>query len=221
MNMIRTVMICLAASLLWIPLAHAQDLSKYRQFSLGTSLAEISKQTDLHASDVTTSQQSPATIQQLQWWPVPLNLLKKPEAVQTVMFSFYNGALFKVVATYDNDATTGLTDADMIAAISSTYGPANRGVVADAHADTASGLAEPIARWEDAQHSVVLSRESFLNSFTLVVSAKQLDAQAEASMVESAKQAQSDAPQKEAARTKQAADDLETARQSNLKAFRP
>lgn len=221
MNTIRTIMVCLSASLLATTLVHAQDLSKYRQFSLGTSLIEISKQADLHANDATTIQQSPATIQQLEWWPVSLNVLTKPEPVQKVVFSFLNGALFKVVTTYNSDATAGLTEADMVAAISATYGPANKRIDASGHANPAYGPVEPIARWEDAQDSVVLSRESFLNAFTLVVSAKQLDAQAEASTIESAKQAQLDAPQREAARTKQAADALEAARQSNLKSFMP
>ena len=66
-----------------------------------------------------------------------------------------------------------------------------------------------------------LSRESFLNTFQLVVLTKQLNAQAEASVIEAAKQERADAPQNEIARGKKAADDLETERQANLKAFRP
>ena len=119
-TMTRNIVICLAASLLSVPLVHAQDLSKYRQFSLGTSLAEVSKQIDQHPQDAAMIQQSPATIQQLEWWPVPLNVLTRPEPVQKVIFSFYNRTLYKIVATYDSDATAGLTAADMIAAISAS-----------------------------------------------------------------------------------------------------
>jgi hypothetical protein len=221
MNKLRTITICLAASLLLTSLVHAQDLSKYRHFSLGTNLAEISKQADLRASNATTIQRSPATIRELEWRPVSLNVLTRREPVEKVIFSFYNGTLFKVIATYDSDATAGLTDADIIAAISSTYGPANKAAEKGPHSDTMYGAAESIARWEDAQYSVALSRESFLNALTLVVLAKQLDAQAEASMIESAKQAQADAPQREEARTKKATDDLEVVRQTNLKSIRP
>lgn len=218
----RNIVICLAVMLFSVPLIHAQDLSRYRQFSLGTSLAEISKQTDLHASDVTTTQQSPATIQQLEWWPVPLNILTKPEAVEKVMFTFYNRTLYKIVATYDNDATAGLTGSDMIAAISTDYGSVTE-VAAEtsSHSDVAYDSTEAIAQWGNAQYSVTLSRDSFLNAFQLVVLTKQLNAQAEASVIEAAKQARTDAPQEEIARGEKAADDLETERQSHLKTFRP
>jgi hypothetical protein len=222
MKMIRNLAACLAASLLSVPLLYAQDLSKYRQFSLGTSLAEISRQTDQRPQDAVMIQQSPAAIQQLEWWPVPLNVLTKPESVQKVIFSFYNRTLYKIVATYDNDATTGLTPTDMIAGISASYGPVTKPVAeTGSHSDAAYAVVEPLARWEDSQYSFTLSRESFLNDFRLVMVAKQLDAQAEASVIEAAKQERSDAPQEEIARTKKAADELEAERQSNLKAFRP
>jgi hypothetical protein len=221
-TMTRNILICLAASLLSVPLVCAQDLSKYRQFSLGTSLAEVSKQIDQHPSDAATIQQSPAIIQQLEWWPVPLNVLTRPESVQKVVLSFYNRTLYKIVATYDNDATTGLTAADMTAGISASYGPPTKTIgEAGPRSDIAYGAVEAIGQWEDAQYSITLSRESFLNAFRLVVLTKQLGAQAEASAIEAARQEQSDAPQKEIARTKKAADDMEAARQSNLKAFRP
>ncbi len=122
MKMIRNIVICLGVMLLSVPLLYAQDLSKYRQFSLGASLAEVSKQIDQRAGDAAVIQQSPATIQQMEWWPVALNVLTKSEPVQKVIFSFYNGTLYKIVATYDNDATAGLTDPDMVRAISASYG---------------------------------------------------------------------------------------------------
>ena len=220
-NTIRNIAICLSASLLFVPFVHAQDLSKYRQFSLGTTLADVSKQIDRHPQDATMIQQSPETIQQLEWWPVALNVLTKPESVQKVTLSFYNRVLYKIVATYDSDATIGLTAADMTAGISASYGPPAKEAAGTPHPDVPYGAEEAIGQWGDAQYSVTLSRESFLNAFQLVVLTKQLDAQAEASVIEAAKQEQSDAPQKEIARNKKAADDLEAARQSNLKSFRP
>jgi polyhydroxyalkanoate synthesis regulator phasin len=51
--------------------------------------------------------------------------------------------------------------------------------------------------------------------------AKGLNNQADASITNAAKTEQADAPQKELARLQKAADDLETTRQSNIKAFRP
>ena len=102
--------------------------------------------------------------------------------------------------------TEGLTAEDMTRAISNTNYSNSQG---------------PIAQWEDLQYSVILSRTPFLNTFQLVIGTKQLNDQAEADSAAAAKQAREDAPQLEIARVKKAADDLETARQNNLKSFRP
>ncbi len=222
MKIMRNILISLGATLLCVPLLSAQDLSKYRQFSLGTSLAEVSKQVSQRVDEATSIQQSPATIQEMEWWPAALNFLVKPEPVQKVIFSFYNGTLYKIVATYDNDATAGLTNSDMIAAISVSYGPAIKTTpVVSTPSNAAFGPDEAIAQWEDAKYSVTLSREPFLNAFRLVVLTKQMNAQADASVAEAAAQARVDAPQKEIDRDKKAADDQETLRQANLKAFHP
>jgi hypothetical protein len=88
--------------------------------------------------------------------------------------------------------------------------------------DVVDGVVEAlIAQWEDAQGSVTLSRGSFLNIFQLVMFTKQVTAQAEASVIEAANQEREEALQNEIARVKKVADDLETAQQNNLKAFKP
>jgi hypothetical protein len=223
MKLIRHISICVALMLLSGPLIHAQDLSKYRQFSLGASLAEVSKQIEQRPDNASMIQQRPATIQQMEWWPVPLSLFAKSEPVQKVTLSFYNRTLYKMEVTYDSDATAGLTAADMIGAISASYGTATK-VTDDVapHSGATYGAAEPaVAQWEDGRYSVTLSRDSFLSTFQLIVVSRQLNVQAEASVVEAAKQEREDAPQNEIARGKKAADDLETERQTNLKAFRP
>jgi len=158
----------------------------------------------------------------MEWWPVAVNFLSKPEPVQKVVFSFYNRTLYKIVATYDSDATAGLTNADMIGAISASYGPATHGASAtQTTANAPYGTSEAVAQWEDAKYSVSLSRESFLNAFTLVVLTKQMNAQAEASVAEAAAQARADAPQNAIDQSKKAAEEMETQRQANLKTFRP
>ena len=58
-------------------------------------------------------------------------------------------------------------------------------------------------------------------TFAVVMFAKQLDAQAAASIAESVKLEQQEAPQREADRTKKVADDLEGERQKNIKTLRP
>ncbi len=219
MKMMRNVTLTFGAMLFSASLVSAQDLSKYRQFSLGASLTDVSKQIDQRPAQATTIQQDPAAIQQMEWWPVALNFLTKREPVQKVIFTFYNRALYKIVAIYDNEATAGLTDADMIRAISANYGPEIK--AAASTEDMSHDAKKLVGQWEDEKYSVSLSRDSFLNAFQLVVLAKQTSERADASLADAAAQERADAPQKEIDRGKKAADDLETVRQANLKAFRP
>jgi hypothetical protein len=223
MKMTRNIMICVALILLSVPLVYGQDLSRYRNFSLGTSLADVSKQINERATDVDVIRQSPATIQQLEWRPVSLNILTESEPVQKVIFSFYDGKLYKIAATYDSNATAGLTAADMIGAISAAYGTAMKPVAEiGSRSDAVYSVAEaPIAQWGDAQYSVTLSRGSLSNTFQLVMFSKELNRQAEAAIAEAVKQESEDAPQRENVRLKKEADDLEATRQANLKTFRP
>lgn len=223
MKTARNILICVAAILLSVPLAYGQDLSKYRNFSLGTSLIAISRQVNERPAEASVIHQSPALIQELTWWPMPSYQSTPVDPVQQILFSFYNGALYKMVVTYDSSTTEGLTAEDMTRAISAKYGAATIPIVsAGSLGNTTYGATQaPIARWEDLQYSVILSRTSFLNSFQLVICTKQLNDQAEAASIAAAKQEREDAPQMEIARVKKAADDLETARQNNLKSFRP
>ncbi|PYU36838.1 MAG: hypothetical protein DMG54_35615, partial [Acidobacteria bacterium] len=69
MKIIRSVGISLVMILLSAPLIRAQDLSKYRGFSLGMSLPELSNQVDLRPLQTKLIQKRPAVIQELTCWP--------------------------------------------------------------------------------------------------------------------------------------------------------
>ena len=213
--------IALLIILLSAPLIHGQDLSKYRNFSFGMSLADISKQIDKTPADAALIHERPALIQQLTWWP-SVTLLESPlraEAVQQIRFSFYNGELFRIGITYDSTATKGLTTEDMVQAMTVKYGATTgpAGEIKESYGATEKVL----ARWEDSQNSFNLIRSSLSNTFELVMFVKAVDARAEAADTEGLKLEKDEAPQRELARAKKDADDLETVRQKNLKAFRP
>src|SRR5437899_1325752 len=108
----------LALSLSWASLSSlcAGDLSRYREFQLDTDLPAVVKQ-----ADVKTIHQRPALIQDLCWEP-HVRLSADADSVKEVLFSFYNGDLFRVVVHYDRYKTEGLTADDLIQAISATYG---------------------------------------------------------------------------------------------------
>ena len=217
-SFLMIVVILLSASLIY-----AQDLSSYRRFSFGMTVADLSKQIDQKPANAAVLHERPALIQELTWFPPqPYSTLRPAEPVDQLLFSFYDGALYRMLVTYENSATKGLTDEDMIRVVSAKYGVATRPVAVVNFPMNPSYKAteKVIARWEDSQYSLNLFR-SYGDTFAIVMFTKQLDAQAGISIAESVKLDQQDAPQKEAARVKKNAEDSEVERQKNIKTLRP
>jgi hypothetical protein len=210
--------------LLSIPQVHAQDLSKYRNFSFGMTVADIAKQIDQKPANAAVVHEHPALIEELTWLPPPSYGSSRPaEPVDEMLFSFSNGTLYRMLVTYEDSATKGLTDEDMIRVVSAKYGVATRPVAAVINFPmnpSYKATEKVIARWEDSQYSLNLFR-SYVNTFAIVMFSKELDSQAGISIAESVKLEQEEAPQKEAARAKKTADDVELERQKNIKTLRP
>ena len=224
MKIIRSVVISLAMILLSAPVIHGQDLSKYRNFPFGTSLASVSKQVDRQPIEAEVIHQQPALIQELTWYPPqPYGSSRPAEPVEKILFSFHNGELYRMLVTYDSSAIKGLNDEDMIRVVSAKYGAATR-PVADVNFPTNPSYRateKVIARWEDSQYSLNLFRSSSSHTFAIVMFDKRLDAQAGASIAESVQLEQQGGPQKEAARVQKENDDLEGERQKNIRTLRP
>jgi|SRR5689334_16898526 len=220
---IRLLMLGLLVLLLAAPTLRAQDLSKYRGFSLGTDLASVLKLTSREAADVTVTHAAPTLFQELSWWPPSL---VEPSSslnnVQQILFSFYDGELYKMSVVYDQASTEGLTAEDMVKSISAEYGPPT---VVTSSADASPGRYDPkqkpLATWEDSRYSFNLIRSSFSDRFGLVIYSKSLDAKAQVAVVEAVKLEEQQGPQKEAERQKKQMDDLEAVRKKNQKTFRP
>ena len=224
MRIMRIVVVSLAMILLSAPVIHGQDLSKYRNFSFGMSVAAISKQVDRQPTEAKVIHQRPALIEESTWYPSqPFDSSRPAEPVEKVLFSFYNGELYRMLVTYDRSAIKGLTDEDMIRVVSAKYGVATR-PVADVNFPmnpSYRATEKVIARWEDSQYSLNLFRSSSSHTFAIVMFDKRLDAEAGVSIAESVKLEQQAAPQMEAARVRKEAEDLEGERQKNIKTLRP
>ena len=119
----RNLAISVCWLVLWTPSIFAQDLSRYREFQLGMNLLAVAKQIDARPSEVKVIHQRPVVIQELEWRPRNA-LASSPEAssINEVLFSFYNGELFRMVVNYDPGKTLGLTNDDLVGAMSATYG---------------------------------------------------------------------------------------------------
>jgi hypothetical protein len=224
MRMMRSVVVSLAMILFSAPVIYGQDLSKYRNFSFGMSLVELSNQVDLKPLQTKLIHKRPAVIQELTWWPrEPSGSSLQADSVWQVFFTFYNGELYRILVTYDRHATNGLTADDMVQALSAQYGTATRpdAQISFPTNELYRSTEKVIARWEDSQYSINLFRSGFLNSFGLVMFSKRLDGQAKAAIAESANLEGQEDLQKEIERQRKEADNLEVARQKNRKTFRP
>jgi hypothetical protein len=224
MKTLRGSIVCLVVLLSTVSLLRAQDLSKYRHFTLGMSVTKLLERTDRKMTDVKTIHGRPALIQEVNWWPPSgTGTSFRSDGVEQVLFSFYNGELYKISVTYDPPSTAGLTEEDMVKSISAKYGSAT--IVApkiDSPAKPSFNSKQwPVASWEDAQYSVNLVRSYFSDALGLVVLSKPINTQAELAIVEAVKLDEQEGPKREADRQKKQKDDLEVARQKNQKSFRP
>jgi hypothetical protein len=222
MKKIRNSILALMILLFVVPVLGAQELSKYRNFSIGAKLPTVLKLTDQKFEDVSNTHGN--SFQELTWWPssAPGKPLSS-NSVQQILFSFYNGELYRIAVTYDQTSTEGLTADDMVTSVSAKYGPPR--IVAPAvEASTSSRYEEKersVATWEDSQYSFNLVRSSFTDGFGLVIYSKRTNAEAELAIAEAVKLDKQEGPQREAERQKKQTEDLEAMRQKNRKIFRP
>ena len=228
----RTVVVCAVGIVCSTHALEAQSLSRYRNFDLGSNLAAVSTVTGTAPSDAKTIHQRPAVLQDLEWRPSRWTAgasVPSTDPVERIAFSFYNDQLFRIVVDYSHDRTEGMTQADMIEALSAIYGAVlpkttrAAGRVASA-VETESG--SPFARWGDAEYSIVLYQtSSYRPAFRLIVTdgsraelARKADADAQRLDVQ-------EAPQREVARqTKERADQQAAAakaRSTNKGVFKP
>jgi len=208
-----------------------QGLSRYRDFALGSDVASVSDLAGVSASKARTIHQRPAVLQDLEWRPMRWNLgstAASTDPVEQILFSFYNDQLFRVVVDYAHDRTDGMTDADMIEAVSAKYGtPVKRtpgAVRVASQVEVESGSA--VARWGDDGRAVVLYRtSSYREVFRLIVTEPALDDLARKATNQAVRLDEREAPNREIARQKKERDDgraaAEKARIANKAVFRP
>jgi hypothetical protein len=171
----------------------------------------------------------PAVMQELSWRPTfAQKYSPQADAVESLLFSFYNGELSRIVVSYDSQKTKGLTTQDMVDAISVNYGtpvtiPGNTEI---SPSQVYNSHQTVIARWEDTQNAITLFQSSsFRPTFGLVAVSKRLDGLATAAAAEADRLDEEEAPQREIERrNKQDADDeaaQRDARAINKSIFRP
>jgi len=213
--------------LLSTSLLHSQGGPRYREFQLGGDLPSISALTGVAVSEARAVHLRPALMQELRRQrPYSLERGVPADPVQQIVFSFYNNQLSKLVIDYERDRTAGLTDADLIDALSTEYGPRVKPGARTGRALTRldADLGTPIARWSGADYSVVLYR-GYSSEFRLIVASPRLEALARTADLQATRLDEREAPQREIARQKKETEDArasqEKSRVANKAAFRP
>lgn len=208
--------------------AAAQDLSRYRAFTLESSLDAVVTAGGGRTTDAKTLHTRPAMIRSLQWRaPYVSSTETSADPVTEIAFTFYNDSLYQVVVTYERGRTDGLTNADVLDALSATYGPPISLAVKNRPPAPAEVFPDSIvlAQWEQGESLMTLVRGSYTPDFQLIVVSKRLSMLARAAIKESARLDALEAPRRESDQRKKDADDAsaarETTRVTNKKAFRP
>jgi hypothetical protein len=202
--------------------ATAQELSRYRDFALGTTVASIAATLGLPVSAIRTLHNEPALLQEFEWRPS--HYARTPDAqtdsVQQITFTFYNDQLSQMVITYDYRQTAELTNADMIGSLTGMYGapapPKRTG------ADQ-QDFGVTVATWPASGGLVVLYRGS--DALRLVLTSRALDAAARTATAQALRIEERDAPARELAQQRKdaAAERVrqEQTRRTNKAAFQP
>jgi len=227
MHRARPLILALGFMLSW-QAGSAQDLSTYRVYALGSSIDTVLAAIGTRIEPAKTLHERPALIQHLEWVaPYVLSDSTQADPVRAINFSFYNGALYQVVVTYDRDRTEGLTSTDIIESLSATYGKATLASGKTRIALPTGTLADStvLARWDAAASSLTLVRGAYPPEFQLILISKPLSVRAREAIREGVRLDAIDAPRRQSALLEKEASDATIARDktrlTNKAAFRP
>jgi hypothetical protein len=210
-------------------MAAAADLGTYRQFTLGASTADTVSQARAMERDVTVQHVRPALLQELSWRP-PYRAVGDDagaESVAAIVFSFVDNQLFRMTIDYDDSRTEGLTNEDMVTALSATYGPpsARAGATVPRPASESLDSSSTVATWRRGEATLELRHSAYRSSFGLVITSVPLEALARKARATAEAMDAREAPAREAARTKAEADAARAAeektRTTNKATFTP
>ena len=217
-----------ACIVLAVSTVSSAELSRYREFELGASVATVTAVTQ-NPARVKIVHSRPALLQQLEWRPRYMAGAPQPDrdSIGEIVFSFVDDQLFQMSIAYAQDRTSGLTDQDMVGSLTAVYGAPSSPAPRTRTTSSLVALDAPvvIAEWRHADTTVVLQRKEYSESFFLVITSLPLDVMARKAQATAVAMDQREAPAREAALLKKRADEekvaAERTRSSNKKVFQP
>jgi hypothetical protein len=224
MKRARWWIIVLPLALLFLSrLLSGADLSTYRGFQFGMTLNSAVQHSGMDPSEVTLLHQRPARIEELAWIPERFSGAGgEMDPVKQVLFSFYNGQLFRLVVDYDADRTKGMSVQDLIEAISAQYGAATRPVAeALLPSRSFSKTVTVVVCWENADYSFSLVQSPYGSGYGLIAFCKRLDGMAQEAIAYGKHLDDQERPQRQKIDKQNVQDKLENVRLANRMHFRP
>lgn len=162
----------------------AQDRSIYRTYQMGDELSSVARQIGVALPHAGLIPEPLGAVLELTWRAEYVRRGGQPPAdpVARLVFSFYEDRLFRIVIDYERDRTEGMTEGDMVAAISMTYGlPSKRTRPAPGHGFPPERDGDTvIAQWADGDHSIALLGVENRAAFRLILASARLEALARA-----------------------------------------
>ena len=228
----RRVAMWAYAAVVLCPLGAAgQDLSRYRDAVFGSTVASVAAATRTGPDAIKIVHQRPSLIQELRWRPQyasgrPVGSI---DPAQEITFRFYEDQLFAITIVYEARLVEGMTNGDIIDAVSAVYGSATLTPAASrSPAPPPAGMlngSTAIASWQSAGYAFTLMRQVYPATFHLVGVSKALEPLARAAETEAARLDKQEAPRREAERAaaeidRRAAAEDKT-RVTNKREFRP
>jgi hypothetical protein len=181
---IRRVIFMLLCSAVSASLLGAQTRPYYRTFQMGDDLLAISRQIGVPPPTATLVPRALDAVQELRWRAQYArgDVAGSSDPVTRLVFSFYEDQLFRIVIDYSPDRTEGMTEADLVGAVSKLYGPPTKRT----DPPSAVGLHPErpvdsvVAQWTDGEHNVALLAVHDRAAFRLIVTKPLLEARARA-----------------------------------------
>jgi hypothetical protein len=162
-------------------LVGAQTHALYRTYQQGADRLSISRQIGL-PSPPATMRNPPGAVQDLRWRAQYARRgdARSEDPVARLAFSFYEDQLFRIVIDYASDRTEGMTEADMVAAVSHVYGPPVKRIRPTSQAGLPRQALEDtlIAEWITSAHHVSLLTVGGKAAFRMIVASVPLEASA-------------------------------------------
>ena len=224
----RLVAVSLFVAASSVSLFGAQTRTFYRTYRMGDDQLTISRQIGVPSAPGTMAG-SPGTVQDLKWRSQYAHRgdARPGDPVARLVFSFYEDQLFRIVIDYASDRTEGMTEADMVAAVSHVYGPPAKRIRPTEQAGLPRQQLEDtvIAEWITGAHHISLLTAGGQAAFRMIVSSVPLEAFARAGGAPDAPADAQDRTSIDAGRLPanggKAAAARETTRRANIASFIP